>query len=339
MRTVLAAIALILVSVPAWPQATSGEIRGVLSGARGPLAGVEVRIKNVETGEVKVTTTSTAGDYAVAVAPGTYDVFAAQVGYAAFAKRQLVVAAGATMRADGVMGDNPNAGTPGEIPFLYQRAETKVPHGPAPRRADGIPDLSGVWFPSPDLEPEVPPFQPWAAEEARKRAARPGDDPRALCLPTGVPRMHALDLAKFIQTPDLVVVLVELSVPGVRQIFLDGRPHPPNFQPSWLGHSIGRWENDTLVVDTIGFNDKGWLDGSRPQTEQLHVTERFRRIDLGHMELEITIDDPGAYTKPWKVRRRLQLAPGEEILEYVCNENNKTEHYVGPQVSPAVNAR
>jgi hypothetical protein len=141
--------------------------------------------------------------------------------------------------------------------------------------------------------------------------------------------MHALDLAKFIQTPALVVVLVEYNVPGVRQIFLDGRPHPSNLQPSWQGHSIGRWENDTLVVDTIGFNDKGWIDGSRPQTEQLHVIERFRRIDLGHMELEITIDDPGAYTKPWKMRRRLQLAPGEEIMEYVCNENNKTEHYVG----------
>ena len=226
------------------------------------------------------------------------------------------------------MADNPNAGTPGEIPFLYQRAENKAPTGPAPKTAYGKPDLSGVWFPGPDLEPEVPSFQPWAAAEAKKRASRPGEDPRALCLPTGVARMHALDLAKFIQTPDLIVVLVELSVPGVRQIFLDGRPHPANLQPNWLGHSIGRWENDTLVVDTIGFNDKGWLDGSRPQTEQLHVIERFRRIDLGHMELEITIDDPGAYTKPWKVRRLLQLAPGEEIMEYVCNENHKTEHYV-----------
>jgi len=328
MRTVLAAIALILVSVPAWTQATSGEIRGVLSSARGPLAGLEVRVKNVETGDVKLATTSSTGEYSVAVTPGTYDVFAAQVGYAGFAKRQLLVAAGATIRADGVMADNPNAGTPGEIPFLYQRAETKVPHGSAPRTADGKPDLSGVWFPGPDLEPEIPSFQPWAAAEAKKRASSPGEDPRALCLPTGVVRTHALDLAKFIQTPDLIVLLVELNVPGVRQIFLDGRAHPANLQPTWLGHSTGRWENDTLVVDTVGFNDKGWLDGSRPQTEQLHVIERYRRIDLGHMQLEITIDDPGAYTKPWKVRRLLQLAPGEEIMEYVCNENNKTEHYV-----------
>ena len=328
MRTLVVAVGLTLLTTIAWAQTKTGEIRGVLSSTRGPLASVQVRIKNVDTGNVTVATTSSAGEYAVAVTPGTYDVFAAQVGYVAFARRQLVVAAGATIRADGVMADNANAGTPGEIPFLYQRAEAKVPSGPAPKTADGKPDLSGVWFPGPDLEPEVPAFQPWAAAEAKKRASRPGDDPRALCLPTGVGRMHALDLAKFVQTPSLMVVLVELSVPGVRQIFLDGRSHPENLQPTWLGHSVGHWEKDTLVVDTIGFNDKGWLDGNRPQTEQLHVIERYRRLDLGHMELEITIDDPGAYTRPWKVRRLLQLAPGEEIMEYVCNENNKTEHYV-----------
>jgi hypothetical protein len=329
MRTIAIAAMVTLLATLASAQTNRGEIRGILSGARGPLAGVEVRVKNAETGELTIATTSSAGEYVVSVAPGRYEVFASPVGYAAYAGRQLVVQAGSTTRANGELADNPNAGTPGEIPFLYQRAEAKVPHGPAPRTADGKPDLSGVWFPSPDLEPEITPFQTWAAAEAKKRASRPGDDPRALCLPTGIPRMHALDLAKFIQTPALVVVLVEYNVPGVRQIFLDGRPHPSNLQPSWQGHSIGRWENDTLVVDTIGFNDKGWIDGSRPQTEQLHVIERFRRIDLGHMELEITIDDPGAYTKPWKMRRRLQLAPGEEIMEYVCNENNKTEHYVG----------
>src|SRR4030095_9590571 len=171
MRTIVAAIVVIVVSAPARAQVPNGEIRGVISSARGPLAGVEVRVKNVDTGDVKVTTTSPAGEYTVAVAAGTYDIFAAQVGYAAFARRQLVVAAGMTLRADGVMADNPNAGTPGEIPFLYQRAEAKVPHGPAPKTADGKPDLSGVWFPGPDLEPEIPSVQPWAAAEAKKQAS------------------------------------------------------------------------------------------------------------------------------------------------------------------------
>jgi hypothetical protein len=207
MRSAAVAAVAVLFSTFAWAQGDSGEIRGTLSSARGGLPGIEVRGKNVDTGEVKVTTTSAAGEYSLTLSPGTYDVFAAQVGYVAFARRQLVVHPGATVRADGVMGDNPNAGTPGEIPFLYQRAENKAPSGPAPRTADGKPDLSGVWFPGPDLEPEVPSFQPWAAAVAKERASRPGEDPRALCLPTGVARLHALDLAKFIQTPTLVVVL------------------------------------------------------------------------------------------------------------------------------------
>ena len=323
------AVFALAVSVVLHAQTGTGELRGVLSSARGPIAGLEVRIKNISTGEVKTTTTSASGEYSIRVAPGRYDVFASRVGYGALALRDLDVRAGATVKADAVLGDNPNAGTPGEIFFAYERLEKTAPAGPAPKTADGKPDLSGLWYPGQDLEPEVPPFQPWAAEAARTYRDRPGDDPRARCLPTGVTRMHQLDLVKFVQTPGLLIALFEGASPGVRQIFLDGRPHPPNLQPTWMGHSIGRWEKDTLVIDTIGFNDKVWLEGNRPQTEQLHVTERYRRIDLGRMSVEITIDDPGAYTRPWKVRRLLQLAPDEEIQEYICNENHKTEHFVG----------
>ena len=283
-------------------QTATGELRGVLSSVRGPLAGIEVRIKNTGTGEVTTATTSPTGEYSMRVTPGRYEVFAVQVGYGTLALRDLEVRAGAVVKADGVMRDNPNAGTPGEIYFLYDRAGKKPPTGPAPKTADGKPDLSGVWLPGQDLEPEVPPFQPWAAEAANKYRDHPGDDPRARCLPIGVSRMHALDLVKFVQPPGLLIVLIEAS-PNVRQIFLDGRSHPADVQPTWMGHSIGRWEKDTLVIDTIGFNDKG--------------------------SVEITIDDPGAYTRPWKVRRLLQLAPGEEIQEYICNENHHTEHFVG----------
>ena len=310
-------------------QTGTGELRGVLSSVRGPLAGIEVRIKNTGTGEVTTTTTSPTGEYSMRVTPGRYEVFAVQVGYGTLALRDLEVRAGAVLKADGVMRDNPNAGTPGEIYFLYDRAGKKPPTGPAPHAADGKPDLSGVWLPGADLEPEVPPFQPWAAEAAKKYADRPGDDPRAQCLPTGVTRMHALDLVKFVQTPGLLLALIEGASPAVRQIFLDGRSHPTNLQPTWMGHSVGRWDKDTLLIDTTGFNDKVWLEGNRPQTEQLHVIERYRRIDRGRMSVEITIDDPGAYTRPWKVRRLLQLAEGEEIQEYLCNENHKTEHFVG----------
>jgi hypothetical protein len=310
-------------------QADRGQIRGTLSGARGPIPNAEVRIKNTATEQVTVTSTSQAGEFSAMVPAGTYDVFSSTVGYAVLARRGVTVKAGATERVDATLADNANAGTPGEIFFLYERAEKKPPTGPAPRSADGKPDLSGVWYPGPDLEPEAPEMLPWAADLVKKRAAKVGDDPRAQCLPSGVVRTHALDLAKIVQTPSLIVMLVESSVPGVRQVFLDGRPHPPNLQPSWLGHSIGRWEGDTLVIDTIGLNDRVWQDlAGRPQTEKARVIERYRRPDLGHLEVEITIDDPGAYTGPWKVRRLLDLAPGEEILEYICHENHKTEHFV-----------
>ncbi len=324
---VIAAMAVLGVGVLA--QTETGQIRGTLSSVRGPMADLEVRIKNTTSEQVQITRTSASGEFVLAVVPGTYDVSAAQAGYAAFVRRQVVVARGGTARVDGVVADSPNAGTPGEIFFLYQRAERQPPSGPTPRTAAGQPDLSGVWYPGPDLDPEAPPFLPGAEAVARQHAARLGDDPRARCLPSGVVRMHALDLAKFVQTPTLLIMLVEGSSPGLRQIFLDGRPHPKDVQPTWLGHSVGTWEGDTLVIDTVGFNDKGWLDmAGRPQTERLRVVERYRRPSLGRLELEITVDDPGAYSKPWKVRRALDLAVGEEVQEYICNENNKTEHFV-----------
>jgi hypothetical protein len=323
------AVVAVALSIVLQGQTATGELRGVLSSVRGPLGGLEVRIKNMSTGEVATTTTSPSGEYSMRVAPGRYEVFTGQAGYAVLALRNLDVRAGAILKADGVLTDSPNAGTPGEISFLYDRATKKAPAGPAPKTADGKPDLSGVWFPGLELEPEAPPFQPWAAALAKEQLNRIGDDPRARCLPTGVSRMHGLDLVKFVQTPGLLLALIEGASPAVRQIFLDGRRHPANLQPTWMGHSIGRWEKDTLVIDTTGFNDKGWLEGFRPQTEQLHVIERYRRLDKGRMSVEITIDDPGAYTRPWKIRRLLQLAEGEEIQEYICNENHKTEHFVG----------
>jgi hypothetical protein len=138
-----------------------------------------------------------------------------------------------------------------------------------------------------------------------------------------------MELAKFVQTPTEIVVLFEGSPPGFRQIFLDGRGHPKDLAPTWMGHSTGKWEGDTLVVDTVGFNDRAWIDFNRtPQTEKLHITERYRRLDRGHLDMVITIDDPGAYSRPWKMHRILTLATGEEIQEYICNENNVTQHLV-----------
>jgi len=206
---------------------------------------------------------------------------------------------------------------------------------PAPRTKDGHPDLSGIWNPhsnkylrniAADLKPEDVPFQPWAKQVAAERAdgSHSREDPDANCLPQGVPRIGAAPAPwKIVQTPDLIVVVHE-AFSLWRQIFLDGRKLAANANPTWLGYSTGRWDGDTLVVDTRGLNGKTWLDQvGKPTTEKLHVIERYTRKDFGHMDLEITIDDPGAYTKPWTVKQDLTLLPDTELLEFICNENNR----------------
>ena len=128
---------------------------------------------------------------------------------------------------------------------------------------------------------------------------------------------------KIVQTPGLIMVLYE-GDGRYRQIYTDGRKHTPNPEPSWLGYSIGKWEADTLVVDTVGFNDKSWLDAfGHPQSEALHLTERFHRRDFGHMDLQITIDDPKMYTRPFTIKYAQRLLPDTDILETVCTENEK----------------
>jgi hypothetical protein len=128
---------------------------------------------------------------------------------------------------------------------------------------------------------------------------------------------------KILQVPNMVVILYE-AVHSYRQIFTDGRKFPEDMNPGWFGYSIGRWEGDVFVVETTGFNDQGWIDNAgKPATDKLHVTERFVRKDFGHMDIQITIDDPKAYTKPWTVTQPLEFQADTELLEYICNENNK----------------
>ena len=211
---------------------------------------------------------------------------------------------------------------------------------PAPRTADGKPDLAGVWQPAPGyvsnialkLKPEEVPFQPWAAELFKhRRDTESREDPTGWCIPGGVPRSDAVPYPfKVVNAGDMVLILYE-AVHSFRQIFLDGRAFPKDPNPTWLGYSIGHWVDDGLLVESRGFNDKGWLDNDgRPATEALRVTEHFRRKDFGHMDVEIVIDDAKAYTKPWTVTLPLTLLPEGELIEYICDENNKdVGHLVG----------
>jgi hypothetical protein len=213
---------------------------------------------------------------------------------------------------------------------------------PAPRAANGKPDLSGIWKQpngvkytinlAADLKPDEVQLQPWAAElYSRRQNTLSKDDPVGHCLLPGVPQMAAVPYPwKVIQTPGEVVILFE-AFKTFRQIFTDGRSIPADANPTWMGYSIGRWEGDTLVVETGGFNDNTWIDtGGHPHSDALHVTERYHRRDFGHMDLQITVNDPKAYKKSWTASYPVELMADTELLDYVCEENNKDlPHLVG----------
>jgi hypothetical protein len=202
------------------------------------------------------------------------------------------------------------------------KPEEPIPQGPTPRTPDGKPNFSGVWD-SPNFGSlgGALPLQPWAQKLFDDRRQAGGvDDPEAKCLPGGVPRISPYPM-KMVQTSDLMVMLFEGNVHSYRQFFMDGRGHDKALDPSYMGESIAHWEGDTLVVDTVNFNAKTWLNsGGAPHTEQLHVVERYQRPDLGHVEVEITLEDPGALTKPHTFKRSHTLDRGWEIHEYVCND-------------------
>ena len=231
----------------------------------------------------------------------------------------------------------------------------KTPNGapnltaPTPRAADGKPDLSGMWAAenmlpcdpaygkcadrkigrqTQDIGSLLPgglPFQPWAAELVRKRtAAQKKEDPTAKCYFPGAPRAHAFwTYKKFVQTPGLLVVLDEFNA-NFRQIFTDGRSLPEDMLPTIDGYSAGHWEGDTMVVQSAGYTGEQWLDNhGSPITEEAKITERFHRVNYGTMEIEITVNDLKAYTKPWTVKVNQHIVLNTELIDKFCMENGK----------------
>jgi hypothetical protein len=221
-----------------------------------------------------------------------------------------------------------------------------------PRTADGKPDLSGLWIMQtnrqgnanfPGCEPvpdefinigsslkEGLPYQPWAADLVKTRQGEQRvHDPLSHCLPVGPIRLYTWPgPRKIIQTQGLVVILSELDA-SYRQIFTDGRPLPADPNPSWNGYSSAKWEGDTLVVQTNGFRDGLWLDAmGNPMTDAAKMTERFRRVNFGRMEIEATVDDPKAYTKPWTVKLSQTIKLDTDLLDFVCVENEKDSSHL-----------
>ncbi len=229
-----------------------------------------------------------------------------------------------------------------------------------PRAADGRPNLSGLWrtdsappemlerlIPGAtngageeplsqyfinilsDFKPEEAPIRPAAADLLLQRTKIfSSESPLSHCLPEGMPLVEMAPAPyKIIQTPGLTLMLYERDT-TYRQVYTDGRKLPNDPQPSWLGYSVGKWDGDTLVVDTIGFNDRGWLDArGHTHTEALHLTERFHRLDFGDMEVRLTIDDAQTYTRPFTIKLKQRLLPDSDLLESFCAENEKDAHH------------
>jgi hypothetical protein len=211
---------------------------------------------------------------------------------------------------------------------------------PAPRAADGHPDTSGVWTGpgaggydrniARDLKPSD--IQPWAEKIYQQRVFNEGKDaPRAACLPDPFAYYHAVDVARIVQTPGLIVILYQGTTNSVhRTIFTDGRKLPADPNPTWMGYSVGHWDGDTLVVETGGFNDRSWLDiEGHPHTEALRITERFHRRDFGHMDLEMIYDDPKTFTRPFTIKMPQTLSPDTDLIESVCEGDNSPPHMLG----------
>ncbi len=239
----------------------------------------------------------------------------------------LVCASLATLGAQWI--DQPDPRTP--------RTRDGKPNlaAPAPKLAGGKTDFSGIWLVDDNHlqfnlmldEGEVAMLPEAAAVYQRRLEGKGKDRPSGHCLPHGIPDATMIpEPFKILHTPRETLILFEEFV-EFRQIFTDGRSFPKQMQPAWLGYSIGRWEGDALVVESRGFNDKSWLDDDgHPHTDALHTIERFRRSDFGHMTMQITIDDPKAYVKPWSGTLHYHLLPDTELIEFVCDNEKDVSH-------------
>ena len=316
-------------------QTEAGSIAGsVFDPAHAPAAGVSVEARNTETGTDYKAVSSAKGEYTFAqLPPGTYDLFVIDAKYRPFVRRGIAIRGGQAAALEIQLASSAGMlATLGEMPALFELFSKKPPPpaGPAPRTPDGKPDFSGVWLVSPTSvggRAQQPDLLPWARALYRERVLTDyKDKPSARCLPELAGFLARWPI-KIVQTAKLLVTLRSDDVIDAHQVHLDGRSFPKDLESSWQGYSIGKWEGDTLVIDTLGLNNKTWLN-MFPHTGKLHITERLRRPDLGHLEVETTFDDPESFRTPFQTRIVNVLAPDEEVEEYVCAENNQYREHV-----------
>jgi hypothetical protein len=312
----------------------SQSIRGTLVDPLGqPMSGVTVQAKNAASGETAKASTSPSGEYSFpTLAPGTYDVTVNIGGLRGYEKKGVLVEAGKRFSLRIEMQEGTQLSTLGEDPLAIA-ADLKLhrpPSGPTPRTKDGKPDLTGVWWSPVTTDPGKPEWLPNAQAVARERAANNRkDSPQSHCMPGAVLRFGPL--FQFVQSGNNLVIISDDDSPGFHQVYLN-RKHPTEPDNDlWYGDNVAHWEGDTLVIDRTNFNDKVWLDQElHPHSDKLHVIERYRRPDLGHLEAEITVEDPGVLAHPFTFKRVSDLGASEEIREFVCAENERdTIHFGG----------
>ena len=296
------------------------------------LESVVVTMTSKATGEVKRLTLPASGEFTITgLAAGAYDLLVpiAQPMFQPYEQQGVTITAGKETKLDLPVAWGMNLGTIGDDPVQLandMRATVGEITGPTPRMADGKVDFGGFWAnisAGRGVGPRLPPMQPWAAEMNQQLQKMNTQNAGAYCLPQYAVPITGSFPYKVYQTKDALVSLTEFFTPGWRQVFMDGRPHPPadEWNPAWHGHSIGRWEGDTLVIDTVGFNEL--VAGFGVHSEKLHVIERWRRPNLGRLEVEITATDPEAWTGEYRFSIAASLIPNQEVLEFICAENNQ----------------
>jgi len=322
---------LIFLGVSVGAQSQDGQLNGQLTGPfDGLVVDAAMRAIHIASSESWQSRTDAEGKYEfVGLPAGDYRIQVRIPGaeYKPYQSDPVALQNGAVRTVDIQLEQGSQLNTIGDdfgIATAQILAQRDIPDLPRPRTAEGKPDLTGMWLYGEDPFAPAPQFTEYAAKLVDERNKNfYVDSPRFRCLPTSLPiPTHTPPVfGKFVHTEDLIVIVFE-GVLGYRQIFMDGRGHPDDPEPTWLGHSIGKWEDDVLVVDTVGFNDRGWTGSNQPRSEAFHVIERYKRTSFGDMELELTLEDPAVYTDAWVRQLPLYLTPNEELYEFVC-ENER----------------
>jgi hypothetical protein len=313
---------------------SAGSLAGLVADpGAAPMANVVVQARSADGTTVRRATSEKNGRYTLAdLPPGSYDVSVNVGGLKGYERKGVRVAAGAPTPLDIRLEEGTQLSTLGEDArgIAADRARHAPPTGPTPRTAGGKPDFTGVWWQPVVVDPGKPEWLPAAQQVAAQRQANNRkDSPQVFCLPPAVLRRGPL--IEFVQSSSVIVEISDDDSPGFHKIYVNGRAHPKEPDLLWYGDSIGRWEGDTLVVDRVNFVEDVWLDqDAHPHSDKLHIIERYTRPDLGHLEVVVTVEDPGVLAKPWTFKRASELAPAEELREFICNENNSDlPHLVG----------